>query len=155
MTPCLERFAARPGFLDWNDADWGIRHGFLVLLGVLSGDDETDAKLLADKIVKLRVFSDENGKMNRSLADVGGEVMVVSNFTLAANYRHGNRPDFLRAAPPAEADRLYCRFVQLVIDAGVPTKTGVFGADMQIQTTADGPITIVMDSAVLRKEPKS
>ena len=132
-----------------------IRHGFLVLLGVLSGDDETDAKLLADKIVKLRVFSDENGKMNRSLADVGGEVMVVSNFTLAANYRHGNRPDFLRAAPPAEADRLYCRFVQLVIDAGVPTKTGVFGADMQIQTTADGPITIVMDSAVLRKEPKS
>lgn len=132
-----------------------IRHGFLVLLGVLSGDDETDAKLLADKIVKLRVFSDENGKMNRSLADVGGEVMVVSNFTLAANYRHGNRPDFLRAAPPSEADRLYCRFVQLVIDAGVPTKTGVFGADMQIQTTADGPITIVMDSAVLRKEPKS
>ena len=132
-----------------------IRQGFLVLLGVLSGDDETDAKLLADKIVKLRVFSDENGKMNRSLADVGGEVMVVSNFTLAANYRHGNRPDFLRAAPPAEADRLYCRFVQLVIDAGVPTKTGVFGADMQIQTTADGPITIVMDSAVLRKEPKS
>ena len=132
-----------------------IRYGFLVLLGVLSGDDETDAKLLADKIVKLRVFSDENGKMNRSLADVGGEVMVVSNFTLAANYRHGNRPDFLRAAPPAEADRLYCRFVQLVIDAGVPTKTGVFGADMQIQTTADGPITIVMDSAVLRKEPKS
>ncbi len=132
-----------------------IRHGFLVLLGVLSGDDETDAKLLADKIVKLRVFSDENGKMNRSLADVGGEVMVVSNFTLAANYRHGNRPDFLRAAPPAEADRLYCRFVQLVTDAGVPTKTGVFGADMQIQTTVDGPITIVMDSAVLRKEPKS
>ena len=132
-----------------------IRHGFLVLLGVLSGDDETDAKLLADKIVKLRVFSDENGKMNRSLADVGGEVMVVSNFTLAANYRHGNRPDCLRAAPPAEADRLYSLFVQHVSDAGVPTKTGVFGADMQIQTTADGPITIVMDSAVLRKEPKS
>ena len=132
-----------------------IRHGFLVLLGVLSEDDETDAKLLADKIVKLRVFSDENGKMNRSLADVGGEVMVVSNFTLAANYRHGNRPDFLRAAPPAEADSLYRRFVRFVSDAGVSTKTGVFGAHMQIQTTADGPITIVMDSAVLRKEPKS
>lgn len=132
-----------------------IGNGFLVLLGVLSGDDGTDAKLLADKIVKLRVFSDENGKMNRSLADVGGEVMVVSNFTLAANYRHGNRPDFLRAAPPAEADRLYGSFVKLVEGAGVPTKTGVFGADMQIQTTADGPVTIVMDSAVLRKEPKS
>ncbi|MBO6019896.1 MAG: D-tyrosyl-tRNA(Tyr) deacylase, partial [Clostridia bacterium] len=87
-----------------------ISHGFLVLLGVLSGDDETDAKLLADKISKLRVMSDENGKMNRSLSDVGGEVMVVSNFTLAANYRHGNRPDFLRAAPSEEADRLYRLF---------------------------------------------
>ena len=131
-----------------------ISHGFLVLLGVLSGDDETDAKLLADKISKLRVMSDENGKMNRSLSDVGGEVMVVSNFTLAANYRHGNRPDFLRAAPPEEADRLYRLFIDFVSRTGIPTVSGEFGADMQITTTADGPITIVMDSAVLRKEPK-
>ena len=131
-----------------------ISHGFLVLLGVLSGDDETDAKLLADKISKLRVMSDENGKMNRSLSEVGGEVMVVSNFTLAANYRHGNRPDFLRAAPPEEADRLYRLFIDLVSRTGIPTVSGKFGADMQITTTADGPITIVMDSAVLRKEPK-
>ena len=132
-----------------------ISHGFLVLLGVLSGDDETDAKLLSEKIAKLRVFSDENGKMNRSLSDVDGEVMVVSNFTLAANYRHGNRPDFLCAAPPAEADRLYRLFIENLKGAGVPTASGVFGADMQIRTTADGPVTIVMDSAVLRKEPKS
>ena len=131
-----------------------IAGGFLVLLGVLSGDDETDAKLLADKISKLRVMSDENGKMNRSLSDVGGEVMVVSNFTLAANYRHGNRPDFLRAAPPEEADRLYRLFIDFVSRTGIPTVSGEFGADMQITTTADGPITIVMDSAVLRKEPK-
>ncbi|MBP5428224.1 MAG: D-tyrosyl-tRNA(Tyr) deacylase [Clostridia bacterium] len=131
-----------------------ISHGFLVLLGVLSGDDETDARLLADKIAKLRVLSDENGKMNRSLSDVGGEVMVVSNFTLAANYRHGNRPDFLRAAPPEEADRLYRLFIDFISLSGIPTVSGVFGADMQITTTADGPITIVMDSAVLRKEPK-
>ena len=131
-----------------------ISHGFLVLLGVLSGDDETDAKLLADKISKLRVMSDENGKMNRSLSDVGGEVMVVSNFTLAANYRHGNRPDFLRAAPPEEANRLYRLFIDFVSRTGIPTVSGEFGADMQITTTADGPITIVMDSAVLRKEPK-
>ena len=131
-----------------------ISHGFLVLLGVLSGDDETDAKLLADKISKLRVMSDENGKMNRSLSDVGGEVMVVSNFTLAANYRHGNRPDFLRAAPPEEADRLYRLFIDFISLSGIPTVSGVFGADMQITTTAVGPITIVMDSAVLRKEPK-
>lgn len=131
-----------------------ISHGFFVLLGVLSGDDENDAKLLADKIAKLRVFSDQNGKMNLSLSDVGGEVMVVSNFTLAANYRHGNRPDFLRAAPPEEAYGLYSRFVAYLAGAGVPTVTGVFGADMQIRTTADGPVTIVMDSAVLRKEPK-
>ena len=131
-----------------------ISCGFLVLLGVLSGDDETDVKLLSDKIVKLRVFSDENGKMNRSLSDVGGEVMVVSNFTLAANYRHGNRPDFLRAAPPAEADRLYRLFIDEIRISGTPVVSGVFGADMQISTTADGPVTIVMDSAVLRKEPK-
>ncbi|MBP5610255.1 MAG: D-tyrosyl-tRNA(Tyr) deacylase [Clostridia bacterium] len=131
-----------------------IGGGFLVLLGVLSGDDETDAKLLSDKIAKLRVFSDPNGKMNLSLSDVGGEVMVVSNFTLAANYRHGNRPDFLQAAPPAEADRLYRLFAENLSASGIPTVTGVFGADMQITTTADGPITIVMNSAVLRKEPK-
>ncbi len=131
-----------------------ISRGFFVLLGVLAGDDETDAKLLADKIAKLRVFSDENGKMNLSLSDVGGEVMVVSNFTLAANYRHGNRPDFLRAAPPAEAERLYQRFISDLGSAGAPAVSGVFGADMQIRTTADGPVTIVMDSAVLRKEPK-
>ena len=92
--------------------------------------------------------------MNLALSDVGGEVMVVSNFTLAANYKHGNRPDFLRAAPPVEADRLYSRFVGMLSKAGIPTVSGVFGADMQITTTADGPITIVMDSAVLRKEPK-
>jgi len=131
-----------------------IGHGFLVLLGVLSGDDVTDAKLLAEKITKLRVFSDENGKMNLSLNDVGGEVMIVSNFTLAANYRHGNRPDYLRAAPPVEAERLYRLFLDFVSETGIPTASGVFGADMQIQTTADGPVTIVMDSAVLRKEPK-
>ena len=131
-----------------------ISCGFLVSLGVLSGDDETDVKLLSDKIVKLRVFSDENGKMNRSLSDVGGDVMVVSNFTLAANYRHGNRPDFLRAAPPAEADRLYRLFIDEIRISGTPVVSGVFGADMQISTTADGPVTIVMDSAVLRKEPK-
>ena len=131
-----------------------ISRGLFVLLGVLAGDDSTDAKLLADKIAKLRVFSDENGKMNLSLSDVGGEVMVVSNFTLAANYRHGNRPDFLRAAPPQEADWLYQCFIADLDSLRVPTVSGIFGADMQIRTTADGPVTIVMDSAVLRKEPK-
>ena len=131
-----------------------ISHGFLVLLGVLSGDGETDARLLADKIAKLRVFSDANGKMNLSLSDVSGEVMVVSNFTLAANYKHGNRPDFLRAAPHEEANRLYRRFADFLANAGISTVTGVFGADMQITTTADGPVTIVMDSEVLRGEPK-
>ena len=131
-----------------------ISHGFFVLLGVIAGDDETDVRLLADKIVKLRVFSDENGKMNLSVRDVGGQVMVVSNFTLAANYRHGNRPDFLRAAPPDDAEWLYGLFIDLVREGGVSTVSGVFGADMLIQTTADGPVTIVMDSTVLRKEPR-
>ena len=128
-----------------------IQNGFMILLGVQKGDDEEDTRLLADKIVKLRVFADENGRMNRSVTDVGGSLLVVSQFTLYANYAHGNRPDFLSAELPERANSLYEHFVSLLNERGVPTQTGSFGADMKVSLINDGPVTIVMDSDVLRK----
>ncbi len=129
--------------------------GFLILLGVLKGDTEEDVVLLSEKISKLRVFEDEAGKMNLSLADVAGGVLVVSNFTLGANYAHGNRPDFFESAPPVVAEPLYELFIARIKEKGVPCESGVFGADMQISLTADGPVTIVMDSLKLRKGKKA
>ena len=128
-----------------------INEGLFILLGVEKGDTENDAFLLAEKISKLRIFSDENDKMNLSVKDIDGEVLVVSNFTLNANYAHGNRPDFLNAASPDEADKLYCHFVTLMKERVKHVGTGKFGAYMQIDMSADGPITIVMDSAKLKK----
>lgn len=128
-----------------------IGKGFLILLGVAQGDTEEDLDRLLSKILKLRVFEDENGKMNRSVQDVGGSLLVVSQFTLLANYRHGNRPDFLGAAAPAEAERLYERFLARAAET-VPVQHGRFGADMQVSLCNDGPVTIVMDSDVLRPE---
>ena len=126
-----------------------IGKGLLILLGVKQGDDERDAQLLAKKISNLRIFSDENGKMNLSVLDICGSVLVVSNFTLLANYKKGNRPDYMNGAKPDEANRLYERFCEL-INEFVPTQKGVFGADMQIDIIIDGPVTIVMDSEVLK-----
>ncbi|MBQ8577982.1 MAG: D-tyrosyl-tRNA(Tyr) deacylase [Clostridia bacterium] len=131
-----------------------IGAGFLILLGVAKGDDEEDARLLAEKIAKLRVFCDENGKMNRSVQDIGGEILVVSQFTLCANYSHGNRPDFLSAEAPERANALYEHFSALFQNNGIPTQNGRFGADMKIALVNDGPVTIDMESAVLRKSPK-
>ena len=128
-----------------------INKGLYLLLGVGRGDDEKDAILLAEKISKLRIFSDENGKMNLSVKDVSGRALVVSNFTLHANYAHGNRPDYLNSAPPDEAKRLYQLFIdELSIRIG-KCESGVFGADMRTEMSTDGPVTIIMDSAVLRK----
>lgn len=128
-----------------------IGKGFLILLGVAQGDTEEDLDRLLAKICKLRVFEDENGKMNRSVQDVGGSLLVVSQFTLLANYRHGNRPDFLGAAAPAEAERLYELFFARAAET-VPVQHGRFGADMQVSLCNDGPVTIVMDSDVLRPD---
>ena len=128
-----------------------IDAGLMILLGVLSGDTEQDAMLLAEKIAKLRIFTDENDKMNLSVIDIGGGALVISNFTLAANYAKGNRPDYLNAAHPTVAEPLYRRFTELLGERIVRVETGRFGADMQIAMTADGPVTIVMDSAVLKK----
>lgn len=123
--------------------------GLMILLGVAAGDTEADMDRLLAKIVKLRIFEDENGKMNRSVQDVQGEMLVVSQFTLLANYRHGNRPDFLQAAPPKEAEQLYERFIEKALGMVSHVGHGRFGADMQVSLVNDGPVTIVMDSDVL------
>ena len=126
--------------------------GLMILLGVAANDTEEDAAALAAKLLKFRIFSDENGKMNRSVTDIGGSALVVSNFTLCASYRHGNRPDFIAtAAPPETANRLYGYFVSL-LGQGIRVETGVFGADMEVVIRNDGPVTFVLESAVLLKK---
>jgi D-tyrosyl-tRNA(Tyr) deacylase len=126
--------------------------GFLILLGVAKGDSEEDVAVLAAKIAKLRIFEDENGKMNRSLADVGGELLVISNFTLQADCRHGNRPDYMAAEAPQRAKELYELFAGTVASqSGCKTETGCFGADMAVSLVNDGPVTIVLESADLKR----
>ena len=126
--------------------------GYMILLGVAQGDTSEDAALLAAKIVKLRVFEDEAGKMNLSLLDVGGEVLVISQFTLLADYRKGNRPDFFGAASPDTARALYEEFIALLQAQLSHVAHGEFGADMQVSMCNDGPVTIVMESEVLKKK---
>lgn len=125
--------------------------GLAILLGVAEGDGEKDAKTLAEKISKLRIFTDENDKMNLSVMDIDGEALVISNFTLLANYAHGNRPDYMSAAKPAEADRLYEYFCAELLGKLKSVQKGVFGADMAVEISNDGPVTIVMDSKILVK----
>ncbi|MBO4429166.1 MAG: D-tyrosyl-tRNA(Tyr) deacylase [Clostridia bacterium] len=131
-----------------------IGHGLMILLGVGKGDDYADADLLAEKISKLRIFSDENGKMNKSVIDVGGEALVVSNFTLYANYAHGNRPDYFDSEAPERANELYTYFADKLKALIGGVATGIFGADMQIDMCCDGPVTIVMESDVLKNKGK-
>ena len=123
--------------------------GLMILLGVAVGDTEADLDRMLQKMVKLRIFEDENGKMNRSIQDVDGEMLVVSQFTLLANYRHGNRPDYIGAAAPAEATRLYELFIEKAKAYVRHVGHGQFVADMQVSLFNDGPVTIVMDSEVL------
>lgn len=125
-------------------------NGFMILLGVLEGDTKEDAEKLVKKIPVLRIFEDENGKMNRSCLDVDGEMLVISQFTLAADCKHGRRPSFTAAAPPSEAIPLYEYFVELLRESGVKSvETGEFGADMQIELVNDGPVTVILDSKEL------
>ncbi|HEY8704226.1 MAG TPA: D-aminoacyl-tRNA deacylase [Gaiellaceae bacterium] len=118
--------------------------GLCVLLGVARGDGEADAERLAAKIARLRVFADEQGRFNRSLVDVGGSALVVSQFTLLADTAKGNRPSFTDAAPPEEAEPLYERFCAGLRGLGVPVEQGVFGAAMAVELVNDGPVTIVL-----------
>ncbi|MBR3988764.1 MAG: D-tyrosyl-tRNA(Tyr) deacylase [Clostridia bacterium] len=129
-----------------------INQGFLILLGVESSDNEKEAEALARKISGLRIFTDENDKMNLSLSDVEGEVLVVSNFTLCADCRKGRRPNFEGAARGETANRLYEYFCKKLEDAGVKkVAKGIFGADMKVELLNDGPVTIIIDSLELAK----
>jgi D-tyrosyl-tRNA(Tyr) deacylase len=123
-----------------------VKRGLLVLLGVAPGDTLAQAEWLADKVVTLRLFADDAGKMNRSIAEVGGGVLVVSQFTLFADSRKGRRPSFLDAAAPEIAKPLYEAFVLAVRALGVPAQTGYFGADMQVELVNDGPVTLIVDT---------
>lgn len=121
--------------------------GYLVLLGIHEDDTTTQAELLAKKIAGLRVMEDENGKMNRSLSDVDGDVLLVSQFTLYGDCSHGNRPSFITAARPETAIPLYEYMIKLLSDKlGKPVQTGEFGADMKVELLNDGPVTILMDT---------
>jgi D-tyrosyl-tRNA(Tyr) deacylase len=126
-----------------------VGRGLLVLLGVARGDEEADARALADKVAALRIFEDEGGKMNLALAEVGGGVLVVSQFTLLGDARKGNRPGFTDAAPPALGQALYERFCALLREKGLPVATGVFRATMAVELVNDGPVTILLDSRKL------
>jgi len=126
-----------------------IGQGLLVLLGVGQGDSEAQVKVLVDKIVYLRIFGDDEGKMNRSLLDIGGEALVVSQFTLYADMRRGRRPSFTEAAPPALAEPLVERFKDAIAAYGLTVEGGIFGAYMQVELLNDGPVTIWLDSEQL------
>ena len=126
------------------------KEGLCILLGVACGDTEADAERLSHKILQLRIFSDEVGKMNRSVMDIGGEVLLVSNFTLLGSYKKGNRPDYMNAASPAEAERLYQYFGSLCEKELKHVGYGVFGAHMEIDLSCDGPVTMTLDSRILQ-----
>lgn len=145
MKAVLQRVAAAKVEIDGGTvAETG--RGLMILLGVVQGDGVDEADFLAEKAVGLRIFEDENGKMNKSLLDVQGEVLVVSNFTLCADARHGRRPSFTGAASPETANSLYERFVAAARDTGAPVCTGRFGADMLVSIVNDGPVTIILDT---------
>ncbi len=131
-----------------DGADIGhIGPGLVVLLGVARGDDDGDARYLVDKIVNMRIFADDQGRLNLSALDVGGELLVVSQFTLHADTRRGRRPDFTAAADPESANRLYEQAVAMFRESGLTVATGEFQAYMQVALQNDGPVTIMVDSA--------
>jgi D-tyrosyl-tRNA(Tyr) deacylase len=123
-----------------------IGHGLCILLGVAQGDGAEQAERLAVKIARLRIFPDDEGRFDRSVLDVGGAALVVSQFTLIADTAKGNRPSFAAAAPPEQAEPLYVRFCAELRAQGVPVETGVFGAKMEVELVNDGPVTIVLDA---------
>ena len=131
-----------------------IGQGFLILLGVGPGDDDAACRYLAEKALGLRIFEDETGKMNLGLSDIGGQVLVVSQFTLYGNCRKGRRPSFTDAADPETGNRLYEQFLKECERLGFPPQHGRFGADMQVESVNDGPVTLILDTQQLMNEPR-
>ena len=129
-----------------NEITGEISQGLLLLVGIEENDEKEDAEWLSKKILDLRIFSDEEGKMNRSVKDINGEILCVSQFTLIADYKKGNRPSFIKAAKPEKAVPLFEYFKGLIKSSGLKTESGIFGADMKVSLLNDGPVTIVMDS---------
>lgn len=123
-----------------------ISSGLLLLIGIEEEDTKEDANWLAQKILNLRIFSDAEGKMNLSVMDLNGEILCISQFTLIADYKKGNRPSFIKAAKPEKAIPLFAHFQGLLLESGLKIESGIFGADMKVSLLNDGPVTIVMDS---------
>lgn len=124
-----------------------IEKGLVVLLGVAQGDTEADLKYLVEKTIHLRIFEDDEGKMNRSVLDVGGSILAISQFTLLGDARKGRRPSFITAARPEEANAMYQAYVRQIQEQGVTVETGIFQADMKVHLVNDGPVTLVLDSS--------
>ena len=151
MKAVLQRVSFAQVVVD-NELVSKIENGFLILLGVENGDTKEDADVLSKKISGMRVFEDENGKMNLSLTDIDGSVLVISQFTLLADCRKGRRPSFVNAGAPDMANKLYEYFCERIKFDGIENvKKGIFGADMKVSLLNDGPVTIVLDSKELRK----
>ena len=152
MRAIVQRVTSSKVFVDGKTVG-EIGKGFNVLLGVVEGDTDEQAILLAGKIARLRVFEDENGKMNLSVNDVGGEILAISQFTLCADCKKGNRPSFTLSAAPDEANRLYELFCSELSANGVRNvEKGIFGADMAVDIANDGPVTIMLDTDIWRKD---
>ena len=153
MRAVLTRVRSASVTIDGN-VNGKIGQGFLILLGVGPEDTEEKCRYLAEKALGLRVFEDENGKMNLGLADVGGQVLVVSQFTLYGNCRKGRRPSFTDAANPALGKALYEKFLACCEELGYPPQHGEFGADMQVESVNDGPVTLILDTDQLMDTPR-
>ncbi len=134
-----------------NELVGRIDQGLLVLLGVEQNDSSADLAYMVKKTIGLRIFEDQEGKMNLSIQQVVGQILVVSQFTLLGDMRKGNRPSFVDAAPPEQANKMYERFVSSIRDESIEAQTGVFGAKMQVQLVNDGPVTILLDSRLAKR----
>ena len=145
MIAVIQRVNRAEVFVDGNSVG-KCGKGYLILLGVASGDTYTDADVIIKKIPSLRIFTDSEDKMNLSLTDIGGEILAISNFTLLANCRRGNRPDYMGAEKPEIASKMYDYFVEKLRESVQHVATGIFGADMKIDVQDDGPVTIIIDS---------
>ena len=153
MRAILTRVTSASGAIEGQTVGQ-IGKGFLILLGVGPNDTEKECRYLAEKALGLRIFEDENGKMNLGLDSVGGQVLVVSQFTLYGNCRKGRRPSFTEAAGPALGNELYEKFLSICTELGFPPQHGQFGADMKVASVNDGPVTLILDTDQLMNEPR-